>query len=128
MTRKEAIKICSREKEQIQQALDACADGDNYVSPDGTITALDYVEAMDMAISALREKPHWISVTERLPDDNEKVIVYTRSGKVCVARWSVRQDKFVSSGNLTVTHWMPLPDEPITEVRCEFAENGLDGN
>lgn len=84
-------------------------------------------EALEMAIYALREQPSWISVTEKMPDDNEKVIVYTRSGKMCVARWSARQNKFVSSGNLTVTHWMPHPDEPGTEVRCEFAENGVDG-
>lgn len=56
MTNEEAIKICSREKEYIQQALNVCADGDNYVSPDGMITALDYVEAMGMAISALMEQ------------------------------------------------------------------------
>lgn len=87
-----------------------------------------YREARDMAIAALMERPQWISVEEILPDDNEKVIVHTRSGKMCVARWSARQDKFVSSGNLTVTHWMPLPDEPRTEARCEFAKNGLDGN
>lgn len=86
-----------------------------------------YREAIEMAISALREQPRWISVTERMPDDNEKVIVYTRSGKVCVARWSARQDKFVASGNLTVTHWMPLPDKPRAEVHCEFAQNGVDG-
>jgi len=55
MTREKAILICSREKEQVQQALDECANGDGYVSPDGIITALDYVEAMSLAISALRE-------------------------------------------------------------------------
>ena len=81
-----------------------------------------------MAITSLMEQHRWISVEERLPNDNEKVIVYTRSGKMCVARWSARQDKFVSSGNLTVTHWMLLPNEPKTEVRCEFAENGVDGS
>jgi hypothetical protein len=56
VTREEAIKICTREKECVQGALDACADGGHYVSPDGVITALDYVEALDMAIAALREQ------------------------------------------------------------------------
>ena len=55
MTRAKAILICSREKEQVQQTLDECANGNGYVSPDGIITALDYVEAMSLAISALRE-------------------------------------------------------------------------
>ena len=87
-----------------------------------------YLQALDMAITSLMAQHRWIRVEERLPNDNEKVIVYTRSGKMCVARWSARQDKFVSSGNLTVTHWMLLPNEPKTEVRCEFAENGVDGS
>ena len=56
MTREEAIKVCTREKECIRQALGECAEGDKYVSPDGIITAIDYVEAMDMAIAALREQ------------------------------------------------------------------------
>ena len=56
MTREEAIKVCTREKECVQSALDACADGGHYVSPDGIITAFDYVVALDMAISALREQ------------------------------------------------------------------------
>ena len=56
MTREEAIKVCAREKDCVQSALDACADGGHYVSPDGIITAADYVEAMSMAISALREQ------------------------------------------------------------------------
>ena len=56
MTREQAIKVCTREKECVQSALDVCADGGHYVSPDGIITAMDYVEAMDMAIAALREQ------------------------------------------------------------------------
>ena len=58
------------------------------------------------------EKPFWISVSDRLPDDTEKVIVYTTTGNTTVARWSQRQEKFVASGNITVTHWMVLPEKP----------------
>lgn len=53
-TTKEAIKILSREKECVQQALQKCADGSGYVSPDGMIRAADYVEACSVALAALR--------------------------------------------------------------------------
>ena len=52
----EAIKVCVREKECVQTTLNSCADGIGYVSPDGMIRASDYVDALDTAISALREQ------------------------------------------------------------------------
>lgn len=57
----------------------------------------------------------WINVKNALPADNEKVLVCTRSKKMCVARWSARQERFVTSGNVTVTHWLPLPGLPREE-------------
>ena len=62
------------------------------------------------------EKPEWISVSDRLPNDTEKVLVYTTTGNTTVARWSQRQEKFVASGHITVTHWMSLPEKPEEEV------------
>lgn len=58
----------------------------------------------------------WISVSDRLPNDTEKVLVYTTTGNTTVARWSQRQEKFVASGHITVTHWMSLPEKPEEEV------------
>lgn len=69
-------------------------------------------EAVDVAFEALMEQPRWISVSDHLPKDTEKVLVYTTTGNTTVARWSERQEKFVASGNITVTHWMALPEKP----------------
>ena len=55
----------------------------------------------------------WINVSDKMPNDNEKVLVFTRSGITTVARWSERQEKFMASGNLCVTHWMTLPEAPV---------------
>ena len=125
MTREEAIRICTREKDCVQGALDVCADGGHYVSPDGIITALDYVDALDMAIAALREQPQWISVEERLPDNKDHDWVLARvvedNGFAHIPRvMEYRQNKndwfeetygWLSEHNgvFTVTHWMPLP-------------------
>lgn len=84
MTREEAIKILSREKECVQQALQKCADGSGYVSPDGMIRAADYVEACSVALAALRDQQErgWISVEERLPEAEKEVRV------LCKASWN----------------------------------------
>lgn len=54
----------------------------------------------------------WISVEDRMPEDNEKVLAYTKTGGYCVARYSARWNRFRTSGNVTITHWMPLPEPP----------------
>ena len=129
MTREDAIKVCTREKECVQSALDACADGGYYVSPDEIITAFDYVEALSMAISALREKPRWISVEERLPKDERPVLAYYGFnndgdgdlgmmfiGTLCYFCFDHNPHWQHASHNLVVTHWMHLPEPPEVEV------------
>lgn len=60
-------------------------------------------------------KSCWVSVEERLPEDGQKVIVCTKSKLVKDARYSACRGKFVASGNVTVTHWMPSPKLPEVE-------------
>jgi hypothetical protein len=72
-----------------------------------------------MARDFLREhfaEPGWISVHEKLPENNDKVLAFTLSGKYAVARYDQRRQCWIAAGNLTVTHWMPLPDVPEVEV------------
>ena len=54
----------------------------------------------------------WISVHDKLPGDGEKVLVYTKTDKQNVARYVKRRNEFIAAGNMTVTHWMPLPEAP----------------
>lgn len=70
-----------------------------------------YKDALDMAITALRGQ-RWIPVTERLPEDGERVLVCTQTRKIKDARYSKRRNLFVTSGQITVTHWKPLPPLP----------------
>lgn len=60
----------------------------------------------------------WISVKERLPEDNEEVICANiENGRVFALEYSRGEFRF--DGEIythIVTHWMPLP-EPPTENR-----------
>lgn len=90
MTREEAIKTLKGE------AWICCAEKWN--------------EALDMAVSALSEdKGEWIPVTERLPEDRQKVIVtYKNVGGEYVISGTF--DKKYGFNFPTVKAWMPLPE------------------
>ena len=70
----------------------------------------DFNRDIQFVRSALMEQPRWISVEERLPEDNEKVLCYTKTGGYCVARYSKQWNSWRTTGRVTVTHWMPLPE------------------
>ena len=93
--------------------------------PDSRYTILR--EALDMAISAIRqqEHPQWISVKDRLPDYMGEVLVIvsgkpheniTLDGAYEIAEydpvegWILEMWPEWCSG--VVTHWMPLPEPP----------------
>ena len=55
----------------------------------------------------------WISVKDRLPDDDEVVIICTDknfvyAGELIGDTWFLDNDSWTA----TVTHWMPLPPAP----------------
>jgi hypothetical protein len=70
-------------------------------------------------IVPLYRAPRWIPVSERLPEDCQRVIACfppVRSGDptdVCAATFNKAQGWFaMEHGCYTATHWMPLPEPP----------------
>lgn len=64
------------------------------------------------------EKPHWIPVTERFPEEKTSVLVYRRGDRL---QPTMRIDVCPYLGDgifclLNVTHWMPLPEPPKEEA------------
>lgn len=62
-----------------------------------------------------RKQSGWISVDERFPEDGSPVVVYLKSGGITIARYDMAWGRFRTSGSITVTHWMPLPEAPKGE-------------
>ena len=56
----------------------------------------------------------WIRVTDLLPEDQEEVLVCTRSknGNRNIDKGYWLGDRWVHRGTAEVTHWMPLPELP----------------
>ena len=78
------------------------------------------LDALAMAISAL-EKTKWISVKDRLPEDDSDVLAYSRNGEECriypanYAKGVWFDCIFPTPATDTTTHWMPLPLPPKGE-------------
>lgn len=56
----------------------------------------------------------WISVRDRLPEDQVEVLVATRSknGVRNIDKGYLAIDHFIHRGRAEVTHWMPMPEFP----------------
>lgn len=88
--------------EELKKVLDAVSDAHN--------------EGYDVGYWAGRRDydPKWISMTERLPEENAPCIVYNKDYGPMVG-WRVDGERFRIPGSHFPdhpTHWMPLPEPP----------------
>jgi hypothetical protein len=111
VTREEAIKYLSEEQEKTKEVV-ALTERDFKVSE--SVWHTEY-EAFALAIAALREQPRWISVEERLPDNEDVVLCVTKNKRPFVCRYDHYWKHWRVSGSVKVTHWMPLPEPPTEE-------------
>jgi len=71
----------------------------------------DVAEAL---VNAGYRKQEWISVEDRLPENDNRVLVYMHENRMSYTKIDtdrIVSGKWVRWGD-TVTHWMPLPDAP----------------
>ncbi|MBU0592471.1 MAG: DUF551 domain-containing protein [Gammaproteobacteria bacterium] len=76
---------------------------------------------------------NWIPVTEKLPDDEECVLIVTEDGEVWTGFLDAEQWRYVSADpvGLAVTHWMRFPPPPSAAdahavERYEIMQTGSD--
>jgi hypothetical protein len=104
-------------EEFVQEIYKASADS-------GTMDA-EIAKLIASRDAAIRKESKWISVKERLPEENELVLAYGLDyGKGPGKHYVVaerRFDKFyyIDSNGIElerldyITHWMPLPEPPV---------------
>ena len=61
----------------------------------------------------------WIGVKERVPENDDYVIVAYESGKVGRDCYSRHRKDFLFKHGGEVTHWMPFPPSPKEEENDE---------
>ena len=76
----------------------------------------------------VKPMPTWISVDDRLPEDDGKYLVATSCGKQWMGNYNLppKPNEWMLNGwsmnggwhPFDITHWMPLPDAP-KEIDCE---------
>lgn len=78
----------------------------------GWISPIKSTKERAYAAASLATEPKWISVKDRLPESDQKVLAYTSEGKgtfeefrLCCG-WAIKG---------AITHWMPLPEPPKEE-------------
>lgn len=76
-------------------------------------------EALKKFQVAISNKPRWIPVTERLPEDGTEVLAFNKTGFAYVDCWTDGKWKInsmVDEEHESVTHWMQLPEPPKEET------------
>ena len=81
--------------------------------------ALDLIERLTAENAALREKPRWIPVAERMPERDVQVLGWYKDNPFSqyrsgVVAWNGNGWVFVYAHRYVanVTYWLPLPEAP----------------
>lgn len=118
MTKEQLVEVLRKNADEnpCQFACEECNEAD-CLTPVLRTTA-DLIKQQAARIAELEAKvPRWIPVTEKIPPDQEEVLVLTRSKNgvrnVDKGYWAI--DHFIHRGRAEVTHWMPLPEPPETD-------------
>lgn len=77
----------------------------------------DFCVVQGEELSKLKEQQRWIPVTERLPGEDDDVLIMS-SGSINMGYYSTYNEYWVDYINVyynDVTHWMPLPERPKEE-------------
>ena len=129
--------------EEIKNGLECCADlqgydadclncpynGEQWCGDKSKTDALAYIQQLEAKV------PKWISVEERLPDDDANVLVHAiyknKESVIVMTSYTHRMYGYNIEGwrspwqyffyDHEITHWMPLPEQPEEHGGAEDA-------
>lgn len=117
------------DRDKVIRWLEACSTGCEYGCPyeyEGTVVRYECkADLMRDALELLKGQTTsgWVSVKERLPEPEENVIIWAKTGCMKYAQyhedgsinpWYVYEDNARAWTNV-ISHWMPLPEPPKEE-------------
>ena len=110
----------ARAIEQLKQAMEACELG-ALTLPDQVDALMDAGKAILQEVSTLTPQNEWVSVEERMPEEEHLVLAYSKMFGAAVAMlysgswygYNGEEGDYCSP-YFYVTHWMHLPEPPGT--------------
>ena len=103
--------ISSEEKEVEELARAMCSFSKNTLCRECS-DACFYKDYAKRAIDKGWRKQEWISVEERLPDEQGRFLIVDKEGQMNTAFYTPRFGWFSHFRIKNITHWMPLPEAP----------------
>lgn len=102
---KKGLECCNRRTSLVYEKCDDCPyHGEEECMRKMELDALAYIRQLEAKV------PKWISVKERMPEDEERVLFFAKKPILTIDTtfgWWVKTTK-----RYKVTHWMPLPEPP----------------
>ena len=89
-----------------------CGDCVHYVICRDYVSPAEMFPEVDGGCGAFMAKNGWISVEDRLPEQNGEYLIYTSRGFIMMSYCFANSNGFE---RWDVTHWMPLPKTPKRE-------------
>ena len=78
---------------------------------------VDYLISNGVTVTNVGCKSEWISVEERLPNEDDEVLIYSSYyHRIRVGAHLPSYIKYCNNSD-RITHWMPLPEAPNAEQR-----------
>lgn len=107
--RRELLEKAADAIEALQKDLERSKEYETFWQKEAT-------EALKKFQVAVANKPHWIPVTERLPEEYVGVLCYcSRNGQYGYGEWSKEDNGTIywtGLNGMIPTHWQPLPELP----------------
>lgn len=107
----------NKQQKIVEMAKDICRVKHICTDVCKPISACDALRYAERAVDAGYCKPEWISVDERLPEEDTRVLVYLNLTKLDAMTYTFFDTDRILDGKWIrwrgyISHWMPLPEAP----------------